>query len=70
MGMRRIQIRIDDTLDEAVSAEAARRGIPKAALIRECIARVVGVAAPPPEDPWEAMNGDFNAAGLVEVRPG
>jgi len=32
--MRRIQIHIDDTLDAAVRAEAARRGVSRAALIR------------------------------------
>jgi AcrR family transcriptional regulator len=55
--MRRIQLYIDEALDAAVTAEAARRGVPKAALIRECIARGIDVAAPPPEDPWEAMIG-------------
>ena len=55
--MRRIQLYIDETLDAAVTAEAARRGIPKAALIRECIARGVGIAPAPPADAWEAMIG-------------
>ena len=55
-GMRRIQIHIDEALDAAVAAEAARRGISKAALIRSCIARAVRVAAPP-DDPWDAMVG-------------
>jgi hypothetical protein len=55
--MRQIQLSIDETLDAAVTAEAARRGISKAALIRECIARGVGVASAPPEDPWEAVIG-------------
>jgi hypothetical protein len=56
-GMRRIQIHIDEALDAAVGAEAARRGISKAALIRASIAREVGATAPPPEDPWDAMIG-------------
>jgi Ribbon-helix-helix protein, copG family len=55
--MRRIQIHIDETLDAAVKAEAARRGVSKAALIRSCIAREVGAAAPAPDDPWDAMSG-------------
>lgn len=54
--MRRIQIHIDEGLDAAVTAEAARRGVSKAALIRACIAREVR-AAPPPDDPWDAMVG-------------
>jgi Ribbon-helix-helix protein, copG family len=56
-GMRRIQIHIDEELDAAVAAEAARRGISKAALIRSCVARELGAIAPPPEDPWDAMIG-------------
>jgi hypothetical protein len=55
--MRRIQIHIDETLDAAVKAEAARRGVSKAALIRSCIAREVGAVAPAPDDPWDAMTG-------------
>jgi Ribbon-helix-helix protein, copG family len=55
--MRRIQIHIDETLDAAVKAEAARRGVSKAALIRSCIAREVGAPAPAPDDPWDAMTG-------------
>lgn len=55
--MRRIQIHIDEALDAAVGAEAARRGVSKAAVIRAGIAREVGATAPPPEDPWDAMIG-------------
>ncbi len=55
--MRRIQIHIDEALDDAVGAEAARRGVSKAALIRASIAREVGTAAPASEDPWDAMTG-------------
>jgi hypothetical protein len=54
--MRRIQIHIDETLDAAVAAEAARRGVSKAALIRSCIAREVRPAAPS-ADPWADMIG-------------
>jgi hypothetical protein len=55
--MRRIQIHIDEELDAAVAAEAARRGISKAALIRSCVARELGAVAPQSEDPWDAMIG-------------
>ncbi len=57
IGVRRIQIHIDEALDAAAAAEAARRGISKAALIRASIAREVRPAAPPPDDPWDAMTG-------------
>ena len=56
--MRRIQIHIDDELDAAAEREAARRGISKAALIRESLADRLTVNGPPPAlDPWEAMCG-------------
>jgi Ribbon-helix-helix protein, copG family len=55
--MRRIQIHIDESLDAAVAAEAARRGISKAAFIRSCIAREVRPPAPPSADPWADMIG-------------
>jgi len=55
--MRRIQIHIDETLDAAVKAEAARRGVSKAALIRACIAREVSPKGPSPDDPWDAITG-------------
>ena len=60
--MRRIQIHIDETLDAAVAAEAARRGISKAALIRACIAREVPVPGRPADDPWDGMIGWLNDA--------
>jgi len=55
--MRRIQIHIDEELDAAVANEAARAGVSKAALIRSFIARELGPAAPPSEDPWDEITG-------------
>ena len=37
--MRRIQLHLEDELDEALAREAARRGQPKARLIREYLWR-------------------------------
>ena len=54
--MRRIQVHIDEELDDAASAEAARRGISNAALIRESLARAVE-PKPAVEDPWDALDG-------------
>lgn len=55
--MRRIQIRIDDDLDAAVTSEAALLGVSKAAFIRACLRRQLQ-ASPPSCDPaWEAMIG-------------
>jgi hypothetical protein len=55
--MRRIQFHIDQVLDDAAEAEAARRGKSKAALIRQALARELQVRAPSEADPWEAMVG-------------
>lgn len=55
--MRRIQIHINEELDEAAEREAARRGISKAALIREALAERLTVKGAPATDPWEAMCG-------------
>ena len=55
--MRRIQIHIDEDLDDAAEAEAARRGLSKAALIRASLAREVAVDRRPHVDPWHALTG-------------
>ncbi len=56
--VRRIQIHIDEALDDAAEAEAARRGLSKAALIRASLARELAVVDErPPMDPWEALTG-------------
>ena len=55
--VRRIQIHIDDDLDRGAEAEAHRRGISKAALIRESLAAHLNVADRTADDPWEAMCG-------------
>ena len=55
--VRRIQIHIDELLDDAAEAEAERRGQSKAALIRQALARELQLQAPSRTDPWEAMTG-------------
>jgi Ribbon-helix-helix protein, copG family len=55
--VRRIQIHIDEALDEAAEAEAVRRGQSKAALIRQALAHELQVQAPLAADPWVAMIG-------------
>jgi hypothetical protein len=54
--MRRIQMHLDDALDRAAADEAARRGISKAALIRQTLARELQVDAAA-GNPWEEMIG-------------
>lgn len=55
--MRRIQIHLDESLDDAAATEAARRGLSKAALIRECLAAGLTRNGPGATDPWDAMIG-------------
>ncbi len=55
--VRRIQIHIDEALDDAAEAEAARRGLSKAALIRASLARELVVDRGPATDPWKALTG-------------
>ncbi len=57
VGVKRIQIHIDEALDEAAEAEAARRGLSKAALIRESLTRELAVDNRPATDPWKALTG-------------
>ena len=55
--VKRIQIHIEDELDVAAEAEASRRGISKAALIRESLAERLSIHDTASRDPWEAMVG-------------
>ena len=55
--MKRIQIHIDEALDDAAEAEAARRGLSKAALIRASLERELGENKQPAKDPWDAITG-------------
>jgi hypothetical protein len=55
--VKRIQIHIDEALDDAAEAEAARRGLSKAALIRASLARELVVDQRPAPDPWKALIG-------------
>ena len=55
--MRRIQIHIDEAMDDAAQVEAARRGLSKAALIRASLARELATETRPDDDPWQALTG-------------
>jgi hypothetical protein len=61
--MRRIQIYIDEQLDERLGTEAARAGVSKAALIRESVAMRYRDSARI-ADPLDAL------VGSVDVEPG
>jgi hypothetical protein len=55
--VRRIQIHIDEALDDAAEVEAARRGLSKAALIRVSLARELASESRPDVGPWQALTG-------------
>jgi hypothetical protein len=63
LSMRRIQIYIDEEMDEVLQAEAASRGQSKAALIRECVSSRYGRRQPRDGDPLTAL------IGSVDVEP-
>lgn len=63
--VRRIQIHIEEDLDQAATAEAARRGMSKAALIRECVAR--SLSPRPREDAWDALIGWLDDEPVEEI---
>ncbi|MDQ2938966.1 MAG: ribbon-helix-helix protein, CopG family [Actinomycetota bacterium] len=65
--MRRIQIHIDEDLDRAAAAEAERRGLSKAALIRAALETELDGARPAPDDPWEAMIGRFGDGAVDDI---
>ena len=59
--MRRIQIYIEEAVDDALQAEAARTGSSKAALIRECVAARFSERSPLQEDPLTELVGSVDA---------
>ncbi len=67
--MRRIQIYIEEELDEALQAEATKTGRSKAAIIRESVAARFGRRGKAPKDPITALVGsiDVEPADIDEV---
>lgn len=63
--MRRIQLYMDEGLDDRLEAEAAGRGVSKASLIREAVAARYG--APAETDPMEALIGAFGGEPAPSV---
>lgn len=60
--MKRLQIYIEEDADDALAAEAARRGTSKAAVVREA----VGAYLEASEDPWEPLR---DLVGVVDSDP-
>lgn len=65
--VRRIQIHIDAALDAAAEAEAARRGVSKAALIRASLARELAIDSRPVGDSWAAMTGWLDDGAVPDI---
>lgn len=67
--MRRVQIHLEEELDRAAAAEAVRRGISKAALIRASLAKELAVSSPDPdpETAWAAMTGWLEDGGVDDI---
>ena len=66
--MKRLQISIEEELDEALAVEAARRKTSKAALIREFVREQLGGRGSA-HDPMAALVGDIDdeAGDIDEV---
>lgn len=56
--MKRLQISIDEALDEALSIEAARRKVSKAFLIREYVRERLGREGD--KNPFDELVGDID----------
>lgn len=66
--MRRVQIHLDEELDDAAKREATRRGISKAALVRASLAKELGKGPETSEaDPWAAITGWFEDGGVDDI---
>ena len=64
--MRRLQISVDDEVDELLDAEAARRRISKAAVVRELVKERLGRKGT--SDPMAGLIGDIDDdAGAIDA---
>jgi len=64
--MKRLQIYIENELDEALALQAVRLGTSKAALIRQFVAEKLG-AQPQDEDPMDSLVGRYDEeAGRID----
>ncbi len=64
--VRRLQIYIDEALDEALTVEAARLGTSKAALIRDHVARSMKVREPAPDPICELIGRYDEDPGSID----
>lgn len=59
--VRRLQIYIQEEVDDALDCEALRRGVSKAALVRESVARYLAAGEHPAHDPLDDLVGASDA---------
>jgi hypothetical protein len=65
--VKRLQISIDEDLDDALGIEASRRRTSKAALIRQYVRERLGTSRPP-QDPMTKLIGDIDdEAGDIDA---
>jgi hypothetical protein len=65
--MRRVQIHLEEALDQAAAAEADRRGISKAALIRASLTKELESSPTDPEAAWTAITGWLDDGGVGRI---
>ena len=67
--MKRLQILIDDDLEEALERRSAEEGVSKAALIRHLVRSALNPLPRLSDDPLSAMVGvdDFDPAAIDDV---
>ena len=61
--MRRIQLYLDEDIDDALSAAAARLGVSRSALVRNAVRSALGDGPEALTDPFDAL------VGSVDVEP-
>lgn len=67
--VKRVQIHLEEELDRSAAAEAARRGISKAALIRATLARELASSSPRQAEQagWADMTGWLDVEPVDDI---